>query len=199
MVMRRLLTAGVAALAWWGASLGAAQAQGLRIPCESFVKNDDGTWSALHSVQIPGTGGALTIRDGSVMRPGAVIRGVDVASILDQQCPAEPVAAPAAPSGVPAVPAGPAQTRAAPYVVLDTFVTAKGTIDTARLTCGEIADASPQEAAMFLTWYSGYFTAAAKKRGVNLAAVRHTTLAVIDYCKSNRDKKLVQVMELMLK
>jgi hypothetical protein len=191
------MTAGVVALAWFCALPGGAQAQSFRISCDDFVRNDDGSWSALRSVDIHyGAGQALSIREGSVMRPGAVIRGIDVASILEQQqCPAEPVAAP----GPAAVPPAPTQAPAAHYVPLDSFATAKGTIDTARLTCGEIADASPQEAATFLTWYSGYFTGAAKKRGLNLAAVRHATLSVIDYCRANRDKKLVQVMELMLK
>jgi hypothetical protein len=125
-----------------------------------------------------------------VLRPGAAIRGLDIASILDQQCPATPEPPPTA-----AQPPAPA----AHYVALGGFVTSKGTIDAPRLTCAEIADASPDEASQFLTWYSGWYAGFAKKHGVNLAVVRHAARSVVDYCKANRDKKIVQVMELMLK
>jgi hypothetical protein len=188
--MRRVAAACLAAIVSCLAFVGGARAQGLQIPCDSFVKNDDGSWSALHGVAIRGTGDSLYIREGSVLRPGAAIRGQDIAAILDQQCPVTPEPAPSA-----VQPAAPA----APYVALDSFVTAKGTIDASKLTCAEIADASPNEAAQFLTWYSGWYAGLAKKHGVNLAAAHHATLSVVDYCKLNRDKKIVQVMELMLK
>ena len=59
-----------------------ARAQSKDLPCESFQKNPDGSWAALNNAAIPGTGGSLTIRQGSVLRPGAIIRGQDLAAML---------------------------------------------------------------------------------------------------------------------
>jgi hypothetical protein len=176
------------ALAALGPSAGAL-AQ-LSVPCDSFVKNDDGSWSALRSVPITGVGEAFTVREGSVLRPGAAIRGVDLASILDARCPA-----------TPEPPPGPAAARptAPPRVTLGSFVNASGVIEAQRLSCAELADAAPDEAQLFLAWYSGWYAGTVKKRGLNPARTLNTIQGVMDYCRSNRDKKVVQVMELMLK
>ena len=168
-----------------------ARAQRLDIPCDAFVKNDDATWSALRSVPIHGVGESLTIREGSVLRPGAAIRGVDLASVLDQQCPA-----------TPEPPPGPAALQppaASPRVALGSFANSTGVIEAQRVSCGDIADAPPEEATLFLTWYSGWYGGSAKRRGLNWARTREAIHTVIQYCGGNRDKKIVQVMELMLK
>jgi HdeA/HdeB family len=177
------------ALALLGPHAG-AMAQQLNLPCDSFVKNDDGTWSALRSVPIRGVGESLTVREGSVLRPGAAIRGVDLASILDQQCPAMPESSGPATLQAPAAP---------PRVTLGSFVNAGGVVDTQRLSCAELADASADEAQLFLAWYSGWYVGTAKKRGLNLAHTQTAIQTVVTYCRANRDKKLAQVLELMLK
>jgi len=167
-----------------------ATAQQFKVPCDAFVKNDDNSWSALRSVPISGVGEAFTVREGSVLRPGAAIRGVDLASILDQQCPATPE---------PPAPAAAAQPAAPPRVSLGNYLDAGGVIDTPRLTCAQLADASPDEAGLFLAWYSGWYSGAAKKRGLNLGRTQNAIQTVVGYCRANRDKKLVQVLDLMLK
>jgi hypothetical protein len=169
-----------------------AQAQ-LSVPCESFVKNDDGSWSALRSVPIRGVGEAFTVREGSVLRPGAAIRGVDLASILDERCPATPEPPPGPATAAPAAPAPP------PRVNLGSFVNAGGVVDAQRLTCAEIADASRDEAQLFLAWYSGWYAGAAKRRGMNPAHTLDAIRTVLLYCQANRTKSITQVMELMLK
>ncbi len=171
--------------------LAGAMAQQLGLPCDSFVKNDDGSWSALRSVPIHGVGESFTVREGSVLRPGAAIRGVDLAGMLDERCPATPEPPPGA--AVAPAPAAP------PRVTLGSFANASGVVETQRLSCAEIADASPQEARLFLAWYSGWYGGAAKRRGVNLARTQEAIQAVMQYCAANRDKKIVQVMDLMLK
>jgi hypothetical protein len=163
------------------------RAQDNSVPCDAFVKNADGSWAALRDAPVLETGQRLTIRAGSVLRPGASIRGLDLVATLDQQCPAEPA---------------PVQTSAPvapPRAVLGTYADANGNISAERLTCAEVADTSPEEASLFFAWYSGWFSGTAKKRGINLERVRYAIQNVIGYCKGNRDKKLVQVMELMLK
>ena len=75
---------------------------------------------------------------------------------------------------------------------------ANGNFDVRRLTCGHLADASAEEAGLLLAWYGGWYNGQAKRRGINLARVRYA-IRVADYCRANRDKSLMQVMELMLK
>jgi HdeA/HdeB family len=168
-----------------------AMAQQLGLPCDSFVKNDDGSWSALRSVPIHGVGESFTVREGSVLRPGAAIRGVDLAGMLDERCPATPEPPPGAAAAL--TPATPAR------VTLGSFANASGVVDAQRLSCAEIADASPEEARLFLAWYSGWYAGAAKRRGVNLTGTQEAIQAVMQHCAANRDKKIVQVMDLMLK
>ena len=168
-----------------------AIAQQFNVPCDSFVKNDDGSWSALRSVPIHGVGESFTVREGSVLRPGAAIRGVDLASILDDRCPATPEPPPGPTALQPPAPP--------PRVTLGSLVNASGVIEAQRLTCAELADAAPDETTLFLAWYSGWYAATAKKRGLNPARVQGAIRSVVDYCKGNRDRKIVQVMELMLK
>jgi hypothetical protein len=163
-----------------------AAAQENSIPCDAFVKNADGSWAALRNAAIRGTGQSLTIREGAVLRPGAAIRGLDLVAELDQQCPAEPE---------------PVQASApvAPQVALVRYADASGNINAEKLTCAHLADTSPEEADLFFVWYSGWYNGVAKKRGINLAHVRSAVQTAVAYCKGNRDKRLVQVMELMLK
>jgi HdeA/HdeB family len=164
-----------------------AAAQESAIPCDAFVKNADGSWSALRNAAIRGTGQSLTIREGAVLRPGAAIRGLDLAAQLDQQCPAEPE---------PVQASAPVAT---PQVALARYADAGGIVNAEKLTCAQLADTSPEEAGLFFVWYSGWYNGVAKKRGINLAHVRSAVQNAVDYCKGNRDKRLVQVMELMLK
>ena len=171
--------------------IAGALAERLDIPCDAFVKNDDATWSALRSVPIHGVGESLTIREGSVLRPGAAIRGVDLASVLDAQCPATP--------DLPPGPAAQQPPALAPRIPLGSFVNAAGVIEAQRLSCADIADAPPDEATFFLAWYSGWYSGSAKRRGMNWARTREAIHAVVQYCGGNRDKKIAQVMELMLK
>jgi len=58
-------------------------------PCDAFVKNPDGAWSATRDVNIvmPNGGDVLTIGPAVSFRVGGTIRGFDVAAHLEQQCP----------------------------------------------------------------------------------------------------------------
>jgi hypothetical protein len=192
----------IIAIGLTAAWLNAARAQsnqGGDLPCDAFARNADGLWYATRNAEIGGVGGRLVIRQGSVLRPGAAIRGLDLAAILDEQCPATaaPPAAVATPPG--AAGGAPQPPPAEPQATLSRYADANGSIDVQRLTCAEIAGSQPQEAEFFLSWYSGWYSGAAKKRGINIARVRYAIRGVVDYCRANPDKRLVQVMELMLK
>jgi len=186
------------AIALQNLGTGAGARADEKIPCDAFVKLGDGSWQAVTKTFIPGPD--FNVREGSLWRPGATVMGVDVASTLDKECPNAPVAQPAG-AAVPAVPgqAQQPQISQAPQVSLSRFADANGNIDVSRLTCAHLADASPQETDMLLAWYSGWYNGLAKGRGVNLARVRYAMHSVTDYCKANPDKRLSQVMDLMLK
>lgn len=163
-----------------------AQAQGSGIDCDSFEKDSDGSWTVLHRAYIPGPN--IKVEEGVIFRPGQTFLGDDMAAKLNKACPKQAMAPPPEPVQ--------AQVPLAP---LSRFADANGNIDVQRLACGHLADTSTAEASLLLTWYSGWYNGLAKKRGINLARVRYVTQSVIDYCKANRDKSLVQAMESMLK
>jgi hypothetical protein len=179
----------------------AAQAEE-KFPCEAFVRLGDGSWQAMTTTLIPGRN--FRVQEGSLWRPGATVMGIDLATTLDEACPNAQVAAPqvAAPQGtnapVPGAPAPPPHLQI-PLVPLARYADANGNIDVRGLTCGHLDDASPDEANLLLAWYSGWYNASVKGHGINLPRLRYALRSVSDYCKANRDKNLVKVMELMLK
>jgi hypothetical protein len=52
---------------------------------------------------------------------------------------------------------------------------------------------------LFLAWYSGWYSGFAKNRSINLARTRYAIRNVVAYCKGDRNKRLTDVMEQMLK
>jgi hypothetical protein len=172
--------------------LCAAQAQDEALPCDAFVHNADGSWTATQSIFIVSAN--FSVRKDGVIRRGEVFKGYDLAAKLDEACRNTSPPAPAAAAAPGAAAAG-----QQPLQPLAKFADANGNIDVARLTCGHLADASNEETALFLAWYSGAYAASAKARAINLARLRYAIRNTIDYCKANRDKSLVTVMGLMLK
>ena len=211
--MARCLALAALAVAVLSAAAATNARAAEKFPCEAFVRLGDGTWQALTTTLIPDRN--FRVQEGSLWRPGAAVMGMDVAATLEKECPNAAVVSPegvvTTPNGVPLSPAQPGaalpplgtaqtpQAPQAPIVPLARFADANGSIDVRRLTCGQLDDASPVDADTLLSWYSGWYSGAAKGRGVNLARVRYAVRSVIDYCKSNREKNLAQVMELMLK
>jgi hypothetical protein len=170
----------------------AAHALNDKLPCENFAKNADGSWTVLHTTFIEGPN--VKIQEDAVMRPGYIIRGYDIADSIDKACPNVQMAPPPG-EGAPAQ-AGqtaPAQSMLAKYA------DANGNLDVRQLTCGHLADTSAEEAQLLLSWYSGWYFGSEKKRGVNLPRVRYNLGTVLNYCKTNREKRLSDVMDLMLK
>jgi hypothetical protein len=58
-------------------------------PCDAFVKNPDGSWTPTRDVNIvmPNGGDVLTVGSAASFHPGKEIRGLDVAALLERQCP----------------------------------------------------------------------------------------------------------------
>jgi len=176
-----------------------------KFPCEAFVKLGDGSWQAMATTLIPGRN--FRVQEGSLWRPGATVMGIDLATTLDEACPnaqvgvpqdASTPVAPLTPAASPGAPS-PAHQPQIPQVPLARYADANGNINVRSLTCGHLDDASPDEANLLLAWYGGWYNATGKGHGINLPRLRYAMRSVADYCKANRDKSLVKVMELMLK
>jgi hypothetical protein len=168
---------------------GGAHAQDSEIDCDAFLKNPDGSWTVVKKVFIPVQN--VRVNEGTVFRPGTTFLGDDMTVRLSKACPNKQVEAPAD----VAQPQQPQPGR----VPLSQYADANGNIDVQRLTCGQIADASIDDASFFLSWYSGWYYGTEKKRGINPARVRYVIHSVVDYCRANRDRKLADVMAFWLK
>jgi hypothetical protein len=187
--MRRDFALTVLAIALQTLCLAAAtNAQALEeIPCDAFVRNADGTWSATKGAFVLGPN--FSVRTGAVFRPGEPVRGYDLVGKLEEAC--RNYVPPAAP-----VDAGAPQQ---PSTSLSKYADANGNLDLSRLACGHLADASAAEAEMLLTWYAGSVNPAGKKRVFNMAHLRTAMRGVVDYCRTNREQSLAKTMDRMLK
>jgi len=172
---------------------GPAQAQDSEIDCDSFIRNPDGSWVVIKKVYIPVQ--KVRVNEGTVFTPGTTFLGDDMTVRLSKACPNKQVAAPAPADAAQPQPQQPQPGR----IPLSQYADANGNIDVQRLTCGQIADAAIEDSSFFLSWYSGWYYGNEKKRGINPARVRYVIRSVVDYCKSNRDRKLTDVMAFWLK
>ena len=163
-----------------------ARGQDEDMPCDAFVKNPDGSWTATRAVFVLSAN--FSVRAGGVFRPGEKSRGYDLAAKLDELCR----------NGTAAPPPAAAE-RQQPHIPLSQFADANGNIDVQRLTCGHLADASREEAELFLAWQGGSHNRSPKGRAINMARLKYAMRDVVDYCKSHRDESLIKVMQLMLK
>lgn len=58
------------------------------LPCDAFVKNEDGSWSATRNVAVPGPGRVFNVREGALFRRGMSFMGMTLAEDLEKACPA---------------------------------------------------------------------------------------------------------------
>jgi hypothetical protein len=178
-----------------------AQAATGNFPCEAFAKNPDGSWTVLQTTYIEGPN--VKVQQDAIFAPGRIVLGYDIAAMIAKACPNAVVAPPpdAASGTPPSTAPGTAPSAAAsqPQSFLARYADANGNLDVRQLTCGHLDDTSAEEAELFLAWYSGWYSGVAKNRGINLARIRYSIRNVVAYCKGDRNKKLTDAMELMLK
>ena len=160
-----------------------ALAQTSALPCDAFVKNADGSWSATRNVGVPGPGRVFNVQQGAQFRPGASFMGMTLAEDLEKACPAAVEAAVAA----------------ATQVELPKYAAPDGNIDTDKFTCAQFANLPPDDADFLGTWALGWQNGAAKKRAINVAKVKEAIHNVAVYCKANKDKRFVQAIEAVMK
>lgn len=174
-----MLRAALSALAFL--ILGAAaQAQGA-FPCDAFIKNADGSWTAARNVRLPAAGTSYGVNQDAVFTPNMSIMGMNVVSELEQQCPANLVPA--------------AQTA----VDVAKYADAKGDINALTLTCGQLADASQEDAEFLGAWYVGWYSGQTKKTAINVASAKAAMPGLIVYCKANKDRTVATAIDAVLK
>jgi len=60
--------------------------QTIRVPCEAFHKNPDGSWTARRGVEIKAPGGTIRFHEGETFSAYKTFNGVLLARVLQQQC-----------------------------------------------------------------------------------------------------------------
>jgi len=160
-----------------------AHAQNGNAMCDAFVKNADGSWSAVREIAIPAAGRTYNIRSGSRFRPGAAFAGLDMVEMIEKECPG----------------AVQAQIEQAKQVDVSVIADANGNIDVQKLTCAQLANLHQEDAALLGVWLSGWHNAQVKKPTLNVARVREGVPLIVAYCKTNGDKRVAQAIDAVLK
>ena len=163
-----------------------ARAQDVAMPCEAFIRNADGSWTAMRDVPVSGMGRKLVLRQGSALRPGAAILSVDFATLLEQQCSSVSVAVP-----------DPARPESVPKVELSRYADAKENIDFQKLTCGQLASAPPQDSDVLGALSIGWHNGVAKRNAINVARVQDFIRDLAIHCRANKDQRVTQAIELI--
>ncbi len=88
---------------------------------------------------------------------------------------------------------------ASAQVDLKTYANANGYILVQKLTCNQLANTYQEDADFLGIWYSGWYNGLAKKNAVNVPRVKEGIHNVIVYCKENRDKTIIQAIDVILK
>jgi hypothetical protein len=88
---------------------------------------------------------------------------------------------------------------ASAQVELKTYADANGYIDVQKLTCGQLANTYQEDADFLGVWYSGWYNGLAKKHAINVPRVKEGIHNVIVYCKANKDKRVIQAIDVILK
>jgi hypothetical protein len=199
--MRRRVALSIAAAIALQVCCLSAQAATGNFPCDAFAKNSDGSWTVLQTTYLEGPN--VKVQQDAIFAPGRVVLGYDIAALIAKACPNAVVAPPpdTAPTTAPSTAPGTAPSAAAaqPQSFLARYADANGNLDVRQLTCGHLDDTSAEEAELFLAWYSGWYSGFAKNRSINLARTRYAIRNVVAYCKGDRNKRLTDVMEQMLK
>jgi hypothetical protein len=84
-------------------------------------------------------------------------------------------------------------------VPLASYADADGWIDVQKLTCAQLAGTYQEDADLLTTWYSGWYNGLARKHMLNVKRGKQLEHEIITYCKANRDKKVIQAIDIVFK
>jgi hypothetical protein len=82
-------------------------------------------------------------------------------------------------------------------VELKTYANADGYIDVQALTCAQLANTYQEDADYLTVWYSGWYNGLAKKHMMKVDRAKDLEHQIIVYCKANRDKKVIQAIDVV--
>ena len=84
-------------------------------------------------------------------------------------------------------------------VMLSTYANKDGYVDVQKLTCGQLANTFQEDADYLSVWYSGWYNGLAKKHMMKVDRTKELEHEVIVHCKANKDKKVIQAIDLVFK
>ena len=82
---------------------------------------------------------------------------------------------------------------------LSAYADAKGYVDVQNLTCGQLAGTFQEDADMLTAWYSGWYNGLARKHLLEVKRAKEAEHEVIQYCKANQDKKVIEAIAVVFK
>lgn len=82
---------------------------------------------------------------------------------------------------------------------LAAYADAKGYVHVQELTCAQLAGTFQEDADFLGVWYSGWYNGLGKKNTIKIDRLKEGIHEVIVYCKANRDKKIIQAIDVILK
>lgn len=88
---------------------------------------------------------------------------------------------------------------AAAQVELKTYANSNGYLDVQKLTCAQLANTFQEDADYLTVWYSGWYNGLAKKHMMQVDRAKSLEHQVIVYCKANRDRKVIQAIDVVFK
>ena len=84
-------------------------------------------------------------------------------------------------------------------VDLTTYTDAKGYLNVRGLTCAQLANTYQEDADHLTTWYSGWYNGLGKKHMMKVDRAMALEHEVIQYCKANQEKKVIQAIDVVFK
>jgi hypothetical protein len=82
---------------------------------------------------------------------------------------------------------------------LSTYADSNGFIDVQKLTCAQLAGTYQEDADALTSWYSGWYNGLAKKHYLDLRKGKVVEHEVIQYCKANPDKLIIEAIAVVFK
>lgn len=82
---------------------------------------------------------------------------------------------------------------------LGSYADEKGYIDVQKLTCAQLAGTFQEDADMLTTWYSGWYNGLARKHMLNVKRGKEAEHEVIQYCKANQNKRVIEAIAVVFK
>jgi len=82
---------------------------------------------------------------------------------------------------------------------LSAYVDSNGFIDVQTLTCAQLAGTFQEDADALTAWYSGWYNGLAKKHYMDLRKGKVVEHEVIQYCKANPEKLVIEAIAVVFK